>query len=123
MARCAASKHDGNPCERIVGASQTYCYAHDPNRAAERARNASKAARAKPTRELSDVKKRLRQLAEDVMTGRADRGDAAIAGQLLGTYLRALSVEIKLKEVLELEERIAALEEAEVEEERSSWGA
>ena len=123
MARCAASKPDGSPCQRIVDASQTYCFAHDPKRAAERARNASKAARSKPSRELSDVKKRLRQLAEDVMTGSADRGDAAVAGQLLGTYLRALSVEIKLKEVLELEERIAALEEAEVEEERSSWGA
>jgi hypothetical protein len=123
MARCAASKPDSSPCQRIVGASQTYCFAHDPKRAAERARNASKAARTKPSRELSDVKKRLRQLAEDVMTGRADRGDAAVAGQSLGTYLRALSVEIKLKEVLELEERIAALEEAEVEEERSSWGA
>jgi hypothetical protein len=59
------------------------------------------------------VKKRLRQLAEDVLAGRADRGDAAVAGQLLGTYLRALSVESKLKEVLELEERIHQLEEAE----------
>jgi hypothetical protein len=113
MVRCAASKPNGEPCERIVGASQTYCFAHDPNRAAERARNASKAARAKPTRELSDVKKRLRQLADDVMAGRANRGDAAVAGQLFGTYLRAFSVEIKLKEVLELEERIERLEEAE----------
>jgi hypothetical protein len=74
MARCAASKPNGEPCERIVGASQTYCFPHDPNRAAERARNASKAARAKPTRELSDVKKRLRQLAEDVMVARVNRG-------------------------------------------------
>jgi hypothetical protein len=112
MKRCAASKPNGEPCERIVGASQSYCFAHDPATAAQRSANASKAARAKPTRELSAVKKRLRQLAEDVMSGRADRRDAAVAGQLLGTYLRALSVEIKLKEVLELEERIERLEEA-----------
>jgi transposase len=101
-----------------------YCFAHDPNHAAERSRNASKAARSKPTRELSDVKKRLRELAEDVMDGSADRGDAAVAGQLLGTFIRALSVEIKLREVLELAERIAALEDVQDgEEEGSGMGA
>jgi hypothetical protein len=84
MARCAASKPNGEPCERIVGASQTYCFAHDPNRAAERARSASKAARTKPTRELSDVKKRLRQLAEDVMVARADRGMRPSPGSYSG---------------------------------------
>jgi hypothetical protein len=59
------------------------------------------------------VKRRLRELADSVMDGETDRGDAAVAGQLLGTYIRAVSLEVKLKEVLELEERIAALEEAE----------
>jgi len=122
VARCAGSKPNGEPCERIVGASQTYCFAHDPSRAAERARNASRAARAKPSRELTDVKRRLRDLADDVMAGRADRGDAAVAGQLYGTYIRTLSVEIKLKEVLELEERIERLEEAE-QEPGASWEA
>jgi hypothetical protein len=74
MPRCAASKPNGEPCERIVDASQTWCYAHDPARQAERRRNASRAARSKPTRELTNVKKRLRELADDVMGGRADRG-------------------------------------------------
>ena len=32
MPRCAGSKPDGTPCERIVGASQTYCFSHDPAR-------------------------------------------------------------------------------------------
>jgi hypothetical protein len=123
MARCAGSKPNGEPCERIVDASQTWCYAHDPARQAERRRNASRAARSKPTRELTNVKKRLRELADDVMGGRADRGDAAVAGQLLGTYLRALSVEIKLKEVLELEARIEALEADQDPGTGASWGA
>jgi hypothetical protein len=122
MPRCAGSKPNGEPCERIVGASQTHCYSHDPRRQSERRRNASRAAKSKPTRELTDVKKRLRELADDVMAGRADRGDAAVAGQLLGTYIRALTVEIKLKEVLDLEERIERLEEPEPEQ-GASWGA
>ncbi len=110
MPRCAGSKPDGEPCERIVGASQRHCFAHDPGRQAERSRNARRAAKSKPTRDLVDVKKRLRELADDVMTGRADRGDAAVAGQLYGTYIRAAVAEAKLREILELEERLEALE-------------
>jgi hypothetical protein len=41
MPRCAGKKEDGSPCERIVGASHTYCYSHDPKRAAERRPNAA----------------------------------------------------------------------------------
>jgi uncharacterized small protein (DUF1192 family) len=40
-----------------------------------------------------------------------DRADAAVAGQLLGTVIRAVGMELKIKEVTELDERIAALEE------------
>jgi hypothetical protein len=108
--RCQGSKPDGSPCERIVGASQEYCYAHDPGRQEERRRNAARAGRSKPSKELSEVKRRLRELAEDVISGRIDRADAAVAGQLYGTFIRAVGVELKVKEVLELEERIEQLE-------------
>ena len=36
--------------------------------------------------------------------------DAVVAGQLFGTFIREVSTEIKVKEVLELEERIEQLE-------------
>lgn len=111
MARCSGTKPDGTPCERIVPASQSHCYSHDPARKDERRRNASRAGRSKPNKELVEVKVRLRELADDVIEGRVDRGNAAVAGQLLGTFIRAATAEIKIKEVLELEERIAALEE------------
>jgi hypothetical protein len=121
MKRCAALTKGGSRCQRIASDGSDYCYSHDPAMADERCRNAQRAGQAGgrgrsgagASAELVAVKKRLRQLAEDVMAGRADRGDAAVAGQLLGTYLRALSVGSKLKEVLELEERIHQLEEAE----------
>jgi hypothetical protein len=112
MARCGGYKPDGTPCERIVPASQSFCYSHDPKRKNERRRNAARAGRSKPNRELVEVKGRLRELAEDVIAGRVDRGNAAVAGQLLGTFIRAATAEIKIKEVLEMEERLAALEVA-----------
>ena len=120
MPLCSATKDDGSPCERIVSASQSYCYSHDPARSEERQRNASRAARSKPMRELIDVKRRLRELADDVIAGSVDRADAAVAGQLLGTFIRAVSAEIKLKEILELEERLSRLEA--LREERHEWG-
>lgn len=124
MARCAGFKPDGTLCERIVPASQEYCYSHDPARKEERRRNATRAGRSRPNRELVEVKGRLRELAEDVLTGRVDRADAAVAGQLFGTFIRAVSAEIKVKEVLELEERIEALESpAEQRKKGQRWGA
>jgi hypothetical protein len=111
MARCAGIKRDGGRCTVIVNGSQTYCYQHDPKRAEERRRNASRAARSKPSRELAGIKQRLSNLADDVLADKVDKGAAAVAGQLLNTYLRAVSVELKAREQLELTERLEALEE------------
>ena len=56
MSRCAATKPDGSPCERIVGASRVYCYAHDPSNADRRRRDAAKAGRSTPNAELKEVR-------------------------------------------------------------------
>jgi hypothetical protein len=40
-----------------------------------------------------------------------DRADAAVISQIWGTYLRAISTEMKRKEQLELVERLESLEE------------
>jgi hypothetical protein len=110
MPRCSGSKPDGTPCERIVKASQGYCFSHDPARAEERQRNAKRAGKSKPTRELADLKRRLSGLAEDVLVGKVDRANAAVAGQLLNTVIRAVGVELKVREQLELVERLEAVE-------------
>jgi hypothetical protein len=112
MARCAGIKRDGGRCTVIVNGSQTtYCYQHDPKRAEERRRNASRAARSKPSRELVGIKQRLSDLADDVLAENVDKGVAAVASQILNVYLRAVSVELKAREQLELIERLEALEE------------
>src|SRR5215204_3058146 len=67
MRRCAGKKEDGSPCERIVGASQPYCYSHDPERVAERHRNASRGGRSKANTEIAGLKAQLKKLAADVV--------------------------------------------------------
>jgi hypothetical protein len=83
---------------------------HDPTRSEERRRAASRAGKAKPNREIADIKARLSDLAEDVLAGEVDRANAAVAGQLLNTYIRAVSVELKVREQQELIERLVELE-------------
>jgi hypothetical protein len=123
MARCAGFKPSGEPCERIVRASQDYCYSHDPDRADERQRNAARAGRSKPNKEIQDIKQRLSDLANDVLGGSVDKGAAAVASQTLNVYLRALGMELKIKEVTELEERLEALEQnQEREGDKRRWG-
>ncbi len=112
MARCGASKPDGTPCERIVGASQSYCFAHDPARAGERRRNASKAGRGKPSREIVGIKTLLSELTDRVLAGELEAGRAAVANQLINSRLRAVEIERKVREGEEFEERLEALERA-----------
>ena len=112
MSRCSASKPDGTPCERIVGASQTYCYAHHPDRSDDRRRNASRAARGKqsPSRELSALKDQLASLADDVLTGRVDTKVGAVVNQIVNTRLRAVEVERRVQETEVLANRVSELE-------------
>jgi hypothetical protein len=109
--RCSHTYEDSSQCRRIVSAEQEYCYSHDPQRASERKRNAARGGRAKASGELGRVKARLHTLADMVEEGQMDRADAAVISQIWGTYLRAVSVELKVREQLELIERLEALEE------------
>jgi hypothetical protein len=91
-----------------------YCIGHDPDQAEARRRRASKGGkrggRGRPQAELADIKRRLSDLADDVLEGRQDKGVAAVASQVLNVYLRAVSVELKAKEQTELIERLEVLE-------------
>jgi hypothetical protein len=123
MARCAALKPDGTPCERIVGAAQRYCYSHDEARAGERRANASKAAKSKGSTELGGVKRQLRDIADAVLEGTLDKGRGSIAAQVLGVYIRAVEQERKIGEQDQLLERLDALEQATQPTGRRPWGA
>lgn len=128
MARCRSCKPDGTPCERIVGASQDYCFSHDPERREERRRNASRAGKAKPSRELAGIKALLSKLTDRVLGGEGaeplETGRAAVANQLINTRLRAVEVERKIRETEELEQRLEELERL-LEDQKGErrWGA
>ena len=124
MPRCSHTYADSSQCRRIVSAEHEYCYSHDPRRAAERKRNAARGGRAKASGELGRVKARLQTLADMVEEGQMDRADAAVISQIWGTYLRAVSVELKAREQLEITERLEQLEEGLSHKGGSSrWGA
>ncbi len=125
MPRCSHTYADSSQCGRIVSAEQRYCYSHDPARAGERRRNAARGGKAKASGELRRVKARLQTLADMVEEGQMDRADAAVISQIWGTYLRAISTEMKQKEHLELVQRLEALEEGLEQNKRgsSTWRA
>ena len=60
--------------------------------------------------ELHSIRDRLETLAEEVLEGRTDKGKAAVVSQIYNTLIRAISTEVKVREVTELEERLEELE-------------
>jgi hypothetical protein len=111
-ARCSGITRSGTRCERSADGPNGLCWAHNPANAEKRRRLASKAGKAKPGGELAGIKQRLSDLADDVLDGKVERGTGAVVSQILNVYLRAVSVEMKAREQLELTERLEALEEA-----------
>ena len=111
MPQCAAIKRDGGRCAVVVGPGQSHCYAHDPTRAEERRRNASRGGRTRGNGELPDLKKQLKDLAASVLDGTVDRGCAAVANQIFNTVIRTIEQERKMRELEELAQRLEALED------------
>jgi hypothetical protein len=93
-----------------------WCLNHDPDRAEENKRRSSKGGkrggRGRPQVELTNIKTQLQDLADSVLAGETERSSAAVVSQILNVYLRAVSVELQVKEQLELLGRLEALEEA-----------
>jgi hypothetical protein len=107
---CAATKRNGEPCTLPPNGSNGLCWAHDPNNAEKRRRGQSRGGRSKPNKEIVAIRGRLSDLADDVLAGTVDRADAAVAGQLLGTVIKAIGTELKVREQLDLVERLEELE-------------
>jgi hypothetical protein len=120
---CTGTKRDGSPCTLPSRESSGLCWAHDPANAERRRRGQSRGGRNKPSRELVDIKRRLTELANDVLEGRVERGDGAVVSQILNVYLRAISVELRVTEQRELTERLEALELIAEDRKGGVWGA
>ncbi len=114
MSRCAGIRADGGRCGAQAIRDTGWCFNHHPDYEEHRRRRGSKGGkrggRGRPHVEITDIKARLTGLTEKVLSGAVDRADAAVVGQLLGTVLRAIKLELEVKEQQELIERLEALE-------------
>ncbi len=114
MAQCAGIKRDGGRCAVVVGPGQSHCYAHDPGRAEERRRNASRGGkrggRGRPSGELARLQRRFEKLADMVLEGEVERGAGAVAGQLLNGARACVRDGLTAREQEELVERLEDLE-------------
>lgn len=114
MSKCSAITRSGERCKGMAIDASGLCHAHHPDRAEARRRAGHKGGRrggrGRPQTELANIKQRLSDLADDVLEGRVDRSDAAVVSQVLNVFLRAIGMELKVKELAELEERLEELE-------------
>jgi hypothetical protein len=95
-----------------VRPGETWCYNHDPARAEERKRAASRAGRSVGGREVRDLKRRISDVVDAVLEGSQDRGRAAVAIQGFNALRGALELERKVRELDEIAGRVEALERA-----------
>jgi hypothetical protein len=113
MALCSGIRADGGRCKAQAMRNSEWCINHHPDHEQARRRRASKGGkrggRGRPQAELSDIKRRLLSLADDVLAGAVDRSNAAVVGQLLNTYLSAVRTELKVREVEELARQVEEL--------------
>jgi hypothetical protein len=114
LSRCTAIKGSGERCKGRAIEGSEWCWNHHPSHADERrrhgARGGKRGGRGRPQAEISDIRRRLLDLADDVLEGRQDKGVAAVASQIFNVYLRAVSVELKVREQQEITERLQELE-------------
>lgn len=124
MPQCQGIKRDGGRCTVGVPPGAQWCFNHDPARADERRRNASRAGKSTGGRDVKDLKRRISEVVDAVLEGSQDRSRAAVAIQGFNALRGVLELERKVKETDELEARLEELERAsESTKGRRSWGA
>ncbi len=114
MAVCSGIKADGGRCKAQAIRNSQWCVNHHPNYEEARRKRASKGGkkggRGRPMAELHSIRDKLEKLAENVLEGRVDRADAAVVSQIFNTLIRAVSVELKVRELTEIAQRLEELE-------------
>jgi hypothetical protein len=129
LAKCSGITRAGGACKGIPIDGSQWCYVHHPDHAEERRRHGSKGGkrggRGRPTAELARLKERFETLAYAVLSGKIERADAAVAGQLLNGARACLRDAMTAREQEELLARLEALEQATSSREKGGqrWGA
>ena len=121
MPQCRAIKADGSRCMTSVKPGVEWCYNHDPARAEDRRRNASRAGRSRPNHEIASLKSQLQGVADGVLDGSTDPKRGAVAVQALSAMIRAIEQQRRIREQEEILERLDQLEEQE--RQRQAYGS
>jgi hypothetical protein len=109
---CPARTRAGNLCGRHVIDGGDFCHLHDPARAEERSRLARRAGKSKPLSESGRIRRDVLQLIEEVKAGNVDARVANAVAVLANVALGSLRLDMKIRELEDLEVRIRSLEEA-----------
>ena len=118
MGRCATIKPNGERCKAEAIADAEWCWSHHPNYEQARQRRAFKGGkrggRGRPsaaTVELARLQHRFEDLAERVLEGGVERGDAAVVAQLLNGARACVIGLLKAREQEDLLERLEEVEQ------------
>jgi hypothetical protein len=110
MPKCVATKKNKEPCSLEAVYSDNKCWAHSIHTEESRRQGNSRGGRNRAGNgELSEIKTRLKNLIDDVLTGAVERGPGAVAMQGYAVLLRAFEIE---RRVRESDEGCAMMEES-----------
>ncbi len=98
MPTCAGITRAGGRCTLPASAANGLCWLHDPARAAQRQRHASRAARSKGNGEVSVLKEEIKEVISGVKGGEIDRNDAAVMIQGYRALKDFIALERQVKE-------------------------
>jgi hypothetical protein len=109
--RCPAINRKGARCKRYAAPGDDFCSAHDPRRAELRKVAAAKAGRAfHPARESAQIRRRILAMIEEVKRGDIEPQIAYAVSALCNTAIGTLRIDLKVKEMEEIDKRIDELE-------------
>ena len=109
--QCRATKLNGERCQGTANGPAGWCWAHAPEHAEQRRRQASRAARSKPNREVATLKQDVKDTIAMVKDGEIDRNDAGVMFRGYSVLLDFIKVERGVLEVEELAREIEELRE------------
>jgi hypothetical protein len=109
MNACAGITRSGRRCTLPADPSSGMCWLHDPARADQRQRHASRAARSKGNREVAALKDEIKAVIADVRAGNLDRNDAAVMIQAYRALKDFIALERQVRETDELAAEIEEL--------------
>ncbi|MDP9485560.1 MAG: hypothetical protein M3Q49_07185 [Actinomycetota bacterium] len=109
---CAGITRTGGRCTQSVKPGETFCWNHDPKRQGERKRNAAKAGKSRPSREIAGIKDEIKTVISAVLDGSLETGPASVSIQGYNCLLRAFEVSRRSADMGDLLERLEAVEQA-----------